>query len=637
MGDSASLGCFEDSYQLLRKLGSGGEASVYLVRHIATEQLRAAKRISEKGNQNQLHELDMLKKLHHPGLPEVLDVQKGEDCVWLILSYICGMDVQLLCKGGMKRDLFFSIAEQLSEILCYLHTRKEPILHLDIKPTNLLLKKDGRLVLIDFGAAVRGNPGARPERCCGTPGFAAPEQYEKGELLDARTDLYGFGATMYCLLYGNAPAVRGTSGRRSGKGRAGRGRKSRQSRKHGNYCFLNWKIKWSPGSLREGDLWWKHSADSILQKCLAENPENRFSDSKALVLELRRTKKKLQRRQKRIREYVALLLFLMTVGFSFSALYTERDRQREDANERCVRLLAKAEKLGFGQALQCYKDASALCPEEGQIYVQLLERCMGDYVFTKEEESAVQALLFAVPSGRKETAAELLALSPEIYGRLSYELGLAYWYFYTESGGKAAAAQWFQEAVGTLDQNQMMETAGAVENGQIGKIREGVENGQIDKAEELSDQKFVEEEASGSRIEASHIVWAKSARIYARIAGYYEKVGKTDASGLEGPGYLELWKDLRELWNTESFQREHVCIRLSAAKELLSCIIMGASELKQGGVPFAELEEILQTMQQLRAECGTEEQKDWEECCEAAEAAVGRAYGKGGALQIDLQ
>ena len=67
----------------------------------------------------------------------------------------------------------------------------EMILHSDIKPTNLLLKRNGRLVLIDFGAALQGHPGIRPEQCCGTPGFAAPEQYQKGSYLDARTDVYG--------------------------------------------------------------------------------------------------------------------------------------------------------------------------------------------------------------------------------------------------------------------------------------------------------------------------------------------------------------------------------------------------------------------------------------------------------------
>lgn len=97
---------------------------------------------------------------------------------------------------------FFSIAGQLSEVLGYLHGRRMPILHLDIKPTNLLLKRNGRLVLIDFGAALQGQPGIRPEQCCGTPGFAAPEQYQKGSYLDARTDVYGAGAVLYYLLSG---------------------------------------------------------------------------------------------------------------------------------------------------------------------------------------------------------------------------------------------------------------------------------------------------------------------------------------------------------------------------------------------------------------------------------------------------
>lgn len=155
----ASYGRFEQEYCILRELGSGGEGKVYLVRHQVTEQLRAAKRLWKGTDADRLHELKMMKRLRHPSLPEVIDVLPEKDCIWLIMTYVKGQCLQELFRGGISEMEFFSIAGQLSEVLGYLHGRRMPILHLDIKPTNLLLKRNGRLVLIDFGGSVAGTAG----------------------------------------------------------------------------------------------------------------------------------------------------------------------------------------------------------------------------------------------------------------------------------------------------------------------------------------------------------------------------------------------------------------------------------------------------------------------------------------------
>ena len=141
----ASYGRFEQEYCILRELGSGGEGKVYLVRHQVTEQLRAAKRLWKGTDADRLHELKMMKRLRHPSLPEVIDVLPEKDCIWLIMTYVKGQCLQELFRGGISEMEFFSIAGQLSEVLGYLHGRRMPILHLDIKPTNLLLKRNGRL------------------------------------------------------------------------------------------------------------------------------------------------------------------------------------------------------------------------------------------------------------------------------------------------------------------------------------------------------------------------------------------------------------------------------------------------------------------------------------------------------------
>ena len=178
----ASYGRFEQEYCILRELGSGGEGKVYLVRHQVTEQLRAAKRLWKGTDADRLHELKMMKRLRHPSLPEVIDVLPEKDCIWLIMTYVKGQCLQELFGGGISEMEFFSIAGQLSEVLGYLHGRRMPILHLDIKPTNLLLKRNGRLVLIDFGAALQGQPGIRPGAMLRDTWFCGAGAVSEGKL-----------------------------------------------------------------------------------------------------------------------------------------------------------------------------------------------------------------------------------------------------------------------------------------------------------------------------------------------------------------------------------------------------------------------------------------------------------------------
>ena len=192
-------------YRKIRQLGKGGEGTVYLVQHCPTEQLRAAKLLKTDVPGRRLHELNMMKRLKHPALPQIFDAFEDQGQLWLILEYVRGKPLSGLTREELTPEVFFSAARQLTEVLAYLHTRKPPVLHLDIKPSNLLLRTDGHLMLIDFGAADFARPGLKLPVCYGTPGFAAPEQKKTGADIDARADFYGLGAALYYCLYGSAP------------------------------------------------------------------------------------------------------------------------------------------------------------------------------------------------------------------------------------------------------------------------------------------------------------------------------------------------------------------------------------------------------------------------------------------------
>ena len=197
----------------------------------------------------------------------------------------------------------------------------------------------------------------------------------------------------------------------------------------------------------------------------------------------------------------------------------------------------------------------------------------------QEEERLLQELLYAPASDGEQTVKEALARDRKSYGRLAYEIGLAYWYFYENSGGKTAAANWFQEAVQSAE-----------------------------KMEEVPD-------------------WLQAAKIYQRISGYYERIGKENPLG-EGADYGVLFQDLSALWKETGFQNADARIRVQAAKELLACMIMEASRLQQEGVEKAELSGIMEEIQNLSEErvLSKEQKEELRRQCQTACASIERVY-----------
>lgn len=644
---TSSAGRFLREYRMIRELGSGGEGRVFLVQHVTTEQLRAAKQLPRKSGLDQVHELNMLKKLHHPSLPEVIDVLEEDDCVWLILSYIRGISLQEFLESRTEGEAiseadFISVAGQLAEVLRYLHQRKTPILHLDIKPSNLIWRKDGRLVLIDFGAALRGHPGVRPESCCGTPGFAAPEQYQKGHFLDARTDQYGFGAVLYYLLYGSVyqPDSREEGRRRKEKGeqrekdteRCGRSGTKRDGRCRGR--------KRRRGHRRHRKRWMR-DADELLGNCLASKPENRYADSSALALAVQRIRLRSQRRKKRARVGGAFGIALLLAGFCGGILVKESGEQRIEREQTYEALVDEADGLGFRQAAGRYEQAARLRPADAELYFHLLDRMLQDYRFDCEEEELMQRLLFAVLPGQQVTVWEQLLAQREVYGRLAYELGLAYWYFYEGSGGRTAAAKWFGRAVDSIAEDSGDAAAGgealASDREALAVEGEGSvvdeEDSVVDGEDSVVDREDLVADCEEATTDGKKVTeWEDSARIHAKISGYYDKLGRTDDSGTVQAGYWELWEDLCELWKSDSLREEQVRVRWQVAKELVACVVMEAGELQERGEAEHAVCELLEEIRAFAGEQDLEEpyRGELEEQCEAAQAAVRRAYGAEG-------
>ena len=111
--------------------------------------------------------------------------------------------------GAQPQDMVIAWAKQLCDVLGYLHAQSPPIIYRDMKPSNVMLKPDGNITLIDFGTAREFKEKNLADTVClGTIGYAAPEQFGGMGQTDARTDIYCLGATLYHLVTGQNPVSR---------------------------------------------------------------------------------------------------------------------------------------------------------------------------------------------------------------------------------------------------------------------------------------------------------------------------------------------------------------------------------------------------------------------------------------------
>ena len=186
------------TYQVLEPLGKGGQSDVWLVLHKRTCTLLALKRIPLRSRWPR-GELDYARHLEHPGLPKIYDLFEAEGCVCIVMEYLEGKTLEQLKqeKGSFsEKELLFWL-RQLSEIMAYLHSRTPPLIHGDIKPSNLMIGPDGRLILLDFGACL--SLGKERRERYGTRVFAAPEQLDGKLEPDIRSDFYSAGKTFRFL------------------------------------------------------------------------------------------------------------------------------------------------------------------------------------------------------------------------------------------------------------------------------------------------------------------------------------------------------------------------------------------------------------------------------------------------------
>ncbi len=198
-------------YRILRQLGRGGMATVYLAiqqsvdREVALKIMNPALLADPNFGERFLREARIAAKLHHRHVVGVHDVGKHGDVHYIAMEQLGGGPI--LRKDGQPRDVVFAlrVVREIATALGYAHAKG--FVHRDIKPDNILLREDGSAVLTDFGIARAADSATRMTRTgavIGTPHYMSPEQ-ARGRTVDGRADLYSLGVVLYELLVGRVP------------------------------------------------------------------------------------------------------------------------------------------------------------------------------------------------------------------------------------------------------------------------------------------------------------------------------------------------------------------------------------------------------------------------------------------------
>ena len=412
----------DGKYKILNKIGQGGMSVVYLAMNERANKPWAIKEIRKDGvsnyeivKQNLIAETDILKRLNHPNLPSIIDVIDCEDTFLIVMDYIEGRPLSEALKreGAQPQEKVIEWAKQICDVLGYLHSRKPPIIYRDMKPSNVMLRPDGNIMIIDFGTAREYKSASIADTTClGTQGYAAPEQFGGHGQTDGRTDIYCLGATLYHLLTGHNPCLP----------------------PYEMYPIRQWNPNLSSG------------LEQIILKCTQKNPNDRYQTCAELMYalehygELDYEYKKVQNRKwKAFLATSALTVVSLAacVGFKFAETSTT-SKSYDSYLKNAVSATTMEEKIDD------YENAIKLNPGEGEGYLSLLQACLS-WNFTQAEAAKMTEILGYKGSGNKSNES-YLEEDAVAYDEFAYQMGLAYYFYYEKNGNPQMSQKWFEIA-----------------------------------------------------------------------------------------------------------------------------------------------------------------------------------------------
>lgn len=417
----------DGKYKILSKVGQGGMSVVYMAINEKANKTWAVKEVRKDGvldfeavKQGLVAETDILKKLSHPNLPSIIDVIDNDDSFIIIMDYIQGNSLNKALKeyGAQPQEYVIEWAKQLCDVLGYLHSRKPPIIYRDMKPSNIMLKPDGNVTLIDFGTAREfKEKNLADTTCLGTVGYAAPEQFGGMGQTDARTDIYCLGATLYHLVTGCNPS----------------------------------EPPYEMKPIREINPSLSSGLERIILKCTQRNPEDRYQSAAELMYALDHYEEiddKYRKKQKK-----KLLSFILTLsmavifavgGLMFNIVASNK------ATDTYQNLISEAAKTSdYDEKIKLYEECIAI-PDKGgekEAYLGLIQAYKdNDSVFTVDEAKQLEKLITNNKSA--------LIQDPESYTEICFETAKLFWYYYNYGDGSdnqvtkaKSSIEWFEDVL----------------------------------------------------------------------------------------------------------------------------------------------------------------------------------------------
>lgn len=439
----------DNKYRILDIVGKGGMSVVYLARNEKANKSWAIKEVRKVGEENLevkrnslIAETEMLKKLSHPNLPAIVDVIETDDTYLVVMDYIEGNDLGKVLEeyGAQPQEKVIEWGKQLCDVLGYLHSREKPIIYRDLKPANIMLKPDGKIMLIDFGTAREVKTAeANDTISLGTRGYAAPEQFGANAKTDARTDIYCLGATLYYLVTNHNPATE---------------------------PYVMSPIRERNSSLSVG-------LEKIILKCTQPLPENRYQSCAELLYALEHydtIDEKYRRKQKKklfsFMASVFMILISLTVsGFGY---FSAQAKKAENIDTYVIE--AEKETNEKGVRGSAYKKAITLDPSNEEYYQGLLDlylhyddngnpesNSLSLFEVTDLKSLEFQELYNSnnISTGKIYPLEEFRRWNKEGYEQFCNNAGISCWYYYNSStSAETTASEWFKRYLDSVGEDQ---------------------------------------------------------------------------------------------------------------------------------------------------------------------------------------
>jgi serine/threonine protein kinase len=223
--DGTPVGLVLGPYQIVMPIGRGGMGTVYLARDTRTPRLLALKvlppkkaRAEERLLARFQREMELSRRVAHPNLTQTYDVGEAEGVYYIAMEYIAGQSLYRLVSNygplpvGRAARLFAQVAAGLE------HAHEQGLIHRDLKPSNIMITPRDQVKVLDLGLALIEGEVVEDHRVVGGKGYVvgtmdyiAPEQTEDAAAVDARSDLYAVGCSLYFALTGQPPFPGGDS------------------------------------------------------------------------------------------------------------------------------------------------------------------------------------------------------------------------------------------------------------------------------------------------------------------------------------------------------------------------------------------------------------------------------------------